>query len=329
VIRVRSDLEALHDDALYEHHTITARPGQRTMRVDQFLAANLALSRSRIRDGATMGWLRVNGAAAKASYRIRPGDVVRVLLPWPPAGEPQPEPIPIAIVYEDEDVVVVDKAAGLVAHPAIGHSHGTLLHALLYHLGPGAEPHLVHRLDRDTSGLLLVAKSAAIKRSLCAQLENGRLERSYWALVHGEVAAPRGTIRAHIADGPPRRAPYRVIADGSGGRAAVTHYRVLCRYAGHTLIRCRLETGRTHQIRAHCAHLGHPVVGDDLYGREACRDGLPVETAATAAVGGVLQRQALHSATLVFSHPRTSRTLRLRAPLPRDFREALTLLSCS
>lgn len=258
---------------------------------------------------------RPRAAAVRPASRLRAGDRVWVEVPPPVASRLAPEPIPLAVVYEDAHLLVVDKPPGLTVHPGAGRRTGTLVHAVLARCpdlpGIGGEdrPGIVHRLDKDTSGLLVVAKSETALRELQAQIQTRRMRREYLALVHGRVAQDAGTIDAPIGRDPLRRTRMAIVP---GGRGAVTHYQVLERFADATLLRLRLETGRTHQIRVHCASLGHPVAGDATYGRRTNPWGL--------------RRQALHAARLLFDHPVTGAPLVFEAPLPEDMARALAQL---
>ncbi|MDR7543294.1 MAG: RluA family pseudouridine synthase [Armatimonadota bacterium] len=248
----------------------------------------------------------------RPSYRVRAGDLIVVEIPPAHPTELRPEPIPLEILYEDGEVLVINKPAGLVVHPGAGRPTGTLAHAVLAHcpdlpgIGGAVRPGIVHRLDKDTSGLLVVAKTEAALRELQAQIQARRARRDYLALVHGAVAIEQGTIDAPLG----RDARYRTrMAVVASGRRAVTHYRVVERFADATLLELRLGTGRTHQIRVHCASIGHPVVGDRLYGRRPNPWGL--------------RRQALHAFRLTFAHPGTGREMSFLAPLPADMEAAL------
>ncbi len=246
---------------------------------------------------------------------MRAGDRIEVVIPPVVPTALEPEPIPLAIVYEDEHLLVVDKPAGMTVHPGAGRQTGTLVHAVLAHCpglaGIGGEhrPGIVHRLDKDTSGLLVVAKNDAALRRLQAELQARRIRREYLALVHGSVAQPEGTVDAPIGRDPRHRTRMAVSASG---RRAVTRYRVMERLPGTTLLEIRLETGRTHQIRVHCEHIGHPVVGDPVYARRPNPWGM--------------RRQALHARRLAFAHPVSGREMAFDAPLPPDLEAALGLL---
>lgn len=288
-------------------------------RLDVFLAAQeeLDLSRAQAQKLIQNGSVTINGKEpAKAGQKLKEGDRVQVLLPEAREYQLSPETIPLSIVYEDKDLLVVDKPAGMVVHPAPGHYSGTLVNALLHHcgeeltgIGGVLRPGIVHRLDKDTSGLLVVAKTEQSHRHLVAQMKSRQVNRIYLALVKGNLAVASGVVDAPIGRHPVQRKRMAVIGSG---KEAVTHFRVLEAFPGYTLLEVRLHTGRTHQIRVHLAHIGHPVVGDPVYGRG--RDNLGLE------------RQALHAAQLSFTHPATGQGLTFVSPLPPDIRAALTKL---
>ncbi len=288
-------------------------------RLDVYLArlARPELSRSRIQELIREGRVTVNGQSAKPSHRLRPGERVRVEVVPRPTLSAAPEEIPIDVVYEDEDLLVVNKPRGMVVHPAPGHPSGTLVNALLAHcrLPAGDDPirpGIVHRLDKDTTGLVVVAKNELALRALQRQLLQREVSRKYLALVVGRPQPSAGTVRAPIARHPHQRKRMAVV---DGGRPAVTHYRVVEELGEYSLLEVALETGRTHQIRVHMAHMGHPVVGDTVYGGRRARCPL---------LGG----QALHAYQLSFRHPRTGEVMRLTASLPEDFRGLLSRLRC-
>jgi 23S rRNA pseudouridine1911/1915/1917 synthase len=263
----------------------------------------------------------VNGRPQRPSAGIQEGDLVEYEVPEPVTLAPQPEAIPLQVVYEDEDLVVIDKAAGMVVHPAPGNWSGTLVHALLGRgggwstSGGAAQPGIVHRLDKGTSGLMLAARGERAHRSLTAQLAARTLKRSYLAIVEGEVRAAAGILEGPIARDPKNRLRMAVV---EGGRAARTRYAVVERRAGHTLVRCDLETGRTHQVRVHLASLGHPVAGDELYGRRRAPSGAG-RSRAGAARTGEPARPLLHAWRLSFRHPGSGAEMSFEAPPPADF----------
>jgi len=311
-------------------------------RLDKLLAQRVAaLSRARIQTLIRAGNVSGPGGATigDGSYRVKPGETFTIEVPEAEPAEPAPEAMALAVVYEDRDVIVIDKPAHLVVHPGAGHSSGTLVNALIAHCGASLSgiggvkrPGIVHRLDRGTSGLLVVAKNDAAHRALSAQFAahgaDGRLQRAYLALVWGKPLRPRGVVTARLARSQANRTKIAVTS-GEAGRHAVTHYEVVATMetkAGPvSLLRLELETGRTHQIRVHLAHIGHPVLGDATYGSgfkaKAAKLG-PEAEAALAALG----RQALHAAELGFEHPRTGKLLHFSSPLPPDMQRLLDAL---
>ncbi len=293
-------------------------PGAAGSRVDAFLADVLpGQTRAAVQRLLENGLVRKNGAAVKKNLRLAGGERLEITLPEPRDSAAEPEEIALDIVYEDADVIVVNKPRGMVVHPAPGHENGTLVNALLAHCGDslsgiGGErrPGIVHRIDKDTSGLLIAAKNDAAHQCLSAQLKTRTLSRIYDAVVIGGIQGDEGTVDAPIGRSTRDRKKMAVV---SSGRPAVTHYRVEARYDGYTHLKCKLETGRTHQIRVHMAHIGHPVAGDPLYGPKTDRTGL----------GG----QCLHARELVFIHPATGRQVRLKCPLPSYFTRFLQVIS--
>ncbi|MFH1569509.1 MAG: RluA family pseudouridine synthase [Gemmatimonadota bacterium] len=291
-------------------------------RLDRWLAQQWPdLSRSRLQGLITAEAVRVNGQAVRSSYRLRTGDLVAARIPEPEPLDVAAEALPLAVVFEDDDLLVVDKAAGMAVHPAPGSWTGTLVNALLHHcpalsgINGVLRPGIVHRLDRDTTGLLVVARNDLAHRDLAAQLEARRIRRQYAAVVWG-AADDAGTVDAPIGRNPRDR---KKMAVRDGGRRAVTHYRAVERFAFLTRLEVQLETGRTHQIRVHCQHLGHPVFGDPAYGGRAHVRGIEgTHRAAAAALLARLDRQALHARHLGFRHPRTGVEMDFEAPLPAD-----------
>lgn len=282
-------------------------------RLDSYLAAAVDISRSAAARWIEEGRVLVNGATTEKKYRIAGGETLSLTPPEAEETPVQPQAIALDVVYEDEDVIVVNKPKGLVVHPAPGHSNGTLVNALLYHCGDslsgiGGEkrPGIVHRIDKDTSGLLIAAKNDAAHRSLSAQLADHTLRRTYECLAAGNFRQDSGTVNAPIGRSGKDRKKMAVV---SNGRAAVTHWEVLGRYQGVTHLRCRLETGRTHQIRVHLSYIGHPILGDTVYG-------------AKKAVPG-LNGQCLHAVGLQFIHPRSGELVELSCPLPEEFQAYL------
>ncbi|HEY0292202.1 MAG TPA: RluA family pseudouridine synthase [Hansschlegelia sp.] len=303
-------------------------------RLDRFLASRLPeLSRARIQALMRQGAVRSGGRTLEdPSAKVNAGEIV-LELPEPTPAEPKGEDIPLVVVYEDDDLIVVDKPAGLVVHPAAGHADGTLVNALIAHCGASlsgvggvARPGIVHRLDKDTSGLLVVAKNDAAHRSLSAQFADhgrtGPLVRAYLAFVWGAPDRPRGTVDAPLARSVKNREKIAVTASG---REAITHWETLERFdsAHASLLECRLETGRTHQIRVHLAHIGHPLIGDEVYGASHRTKASRLGEEAAGALAA-LGRQALHAAELGFAHPRTAETMLFESPLPPEMDDLLT-----
>ena len=300
------------------------------LRLDHFLVSkSMALSRSRIQELIRKGSIRVNRAASRPSYRVRTGDHISVSIPplLPPAL--QPEPVSFAVVYEDTSVIVVDKPAGLVVHPAPGHATGTLVHGLLWHcgdlsgIGGVTRPGIVHRLDKDTSGLMVVAKNDHAHAALARQFKAGEIRKEYRTLVHGRLKETKGMIDAPIARHSRKRKEMAVVQDR--GKQAITVWWLLESFeAGFSFLRVAIKTGRTHQIRVHFSHLGHPVVGDLVYGYgKRWWKGHPLQKRGTTVFP---QRQMLHAKSLGFHHPKSGRFMQFDADLPDDFRDMLESL---
>ena len=285
-----------------------------TGRIDKVLTSlEPEITRSQLKNLINDGHVTVNGQAVKPKYKVQAGDKISLVKSEPQSLELTPENIPLDIVYEDDDVIVVNKPQGMVVHPAPGHPDHTLVNALLYHsplstINGTFRPGIVHRIDKDTSGLLMVAKNDLAHQSLAEQLRNKTNKREYRALVYGQIKEDEGTIDAPLGRNPQDRKKQAVV---KGGRHAVTHFKVMKRYDNFTLVKCILETGRTHQIRVHMKYIGHPLVGDPLYGPRKVigKDG-----------------QFLHAALLGFKHPRTGKELVFEAPLPENFQKMLDKL---
>ena len=295
---------------------LTAATEHAGVRLDAFLSADGALTRSQAARLIAEGRVRVNGKPAAKSARLSGGETVTVDVPQLRETALPPQDIPLDVVYEDDDVIVVNKPTGLVVHPAPGHPDGTLVNALLHHCGDslsgiGGEkrPGIVHRIDRDTSGLIIAAKNDAAHLALSAQLKDHSLSRTYECLVTGNMKQDSGTVDAPIGRSSADRKKMAVVPTG---RRAVTHWEVVARYPGVTHLRCRLETGRTHQIRVHMAYIGHPILGDTVYGAKKPVPGLT--------------GQCLHAAGLRFIHPRTGEPVELHCPLPPEFTAMLQKL---
>lgn len=317
-------------EEMFEHFRLNVDAGQAPMRIDKYMSTHLEdTSRSHIQQALKEGYVLIDDKPVKANYIVRPGDVIRFVMPYRRRGlEILPQEIPLDIVYEDEDVLVVNKPAGMVVHPGHGHFEGTLINALAHHLGisqgPDAEDErmgiLVHRIDKDTSGLLAVAKNDEAQLKLAKQFFDHSIDRRYVAVVWGNVRDDEGTIDSTIGRDPNDRLRYKVYEDPEKGKHAVTHYRVLERYGFVTFIECRLETGRTHQIRVHMSSLGYPIFNDERYGGSEIRKGTIYSKYRQfiANCFEICPRQALHAATLGFEHPRTGRWLQFESPLPGD-----------
>jgi len=293
-----------------------AAPEDAGLRVDSFLAEKSGLSRSAVARILEGGGVILSGRPVKKNHKLSAGEAFDLILSEPEPSRAEPEAIALDVVYEDDDLIVVNKPRGMVVHPAAGHYEGTLVNALLYHCGSSLSgiggvlrPGIVHRIDKDTSGLILAAKNDFAHTRLAAQIKRHEVSREYEAVVLGKVKQDRGTVDAPVGRHPAERKRMAVLPGGAHAKDAVTHYEVLARYPGYTHIRCVLETGRTHQIRVHMAHLGHPVAGDPVYGPK--KDPLKL--------GG----QCLHARILRLTHPRTGRNLEFVTELPPYFQKVL------
>ena len=317
-------------DNLYEHLRMEVDRGQQAVRIDKYMSEHVQhSSRNRIQKAADAGFIQVNGKPVKSNYKVRPGDVITLMLDRPHYDTTiEPEDIPLEIVYEDDQLMVINKPAGMVVHPGCGNFHGTLVNAVAWHLRdlPTYDPNdpsvgLVHRIDKDTSGLLVIAKTPEAKTELGAQVFNHDTHRSYHALVWGNFSEDTGRIEGNIGRDPKDRLRMAVFPPGTEvGKSAITHYKVLERYGYVTLVECRLETGRTHQIRAHMKHIGHPLFGDERYGGTEILRG-----ERTASYKAYIQnclklcnRQALHAKTLGFVHPVTGEQMDFTSELAED-----------
>ena len=325
------DVEPVVDNPaeLYEHFRVVVDKGQSQVRVDKYLFERLVnSSRNRIQKAGDAGFIMANGKPVKSSYKVKPCDVLTVMMDRPRYdNDIIPEDIPLDIVYEDNDLMVVNKPAGLVVHPGCGNYHGTLVNAIAWHLkdNPKYDPNdpqvgLVHRIDKDTSGLLVVAKTPDAKTHLGLQFYNKTTKRKYNALVWGVVENNEGTIEGNIGRNPKDRMQMAVLSDPAQGKHAVTHYRVLERLGYVTLVECVLETGRTHQIRVHMKHIGHTLFNDERYGGNEILKGTHFSKYKQF-VNNCFEtcpRQALHAMTLGFVHPRTGEEMFFTSPLPED-----------
>lgn len=313
---------------LYEHFNLTVDKGQGLLRIDKFLTARIEnASRNKIQAAAKAGNILVNDRPVKSNYRIKPGDRISIVLSFPPREIVIiPENIPIRIVYEDDDLIIIDKEPGMVVHPAYGNYTGTLVNALTYYfdhqhkIGARASPHLVHRIDKNTSGILIVAKNDIAQSLIAKELYHHRIDRKYVALVWGDFKEEKGTVTGHIGRDLKDRKMMSVFPTGNHGKHAVTHYRVLERFRYTTLIECSLETGRTHQIRAHMKFIGHPVFSDETYGGNKILKGTTFTKYRQFVEKCFKQmpRHALHARYLGFKHPVTGKLLEFESPLPED-----------
>jgi 23S rRNA pseudouridine1911/1915/1917 synthase len=321
------------DIDLYEHHRFIADKGQTAMRLDKFVTMRIEnATRTRVQKGIDLGSILVNDRPSKSNYSIKPNDIVTVVLPNPPRNpELIPENIPINIVYEDDDLLLVNKNAGLVVHPGFNNYSGTLINALVYHFqnlpafSSDQRPGLVHRIDKDTSGLLIIAKTEDSMVHLAKQFFDHSIQRIYKAIVWGDLKKDSDTIVGNIARDVRDRRLSAVFADPAVGKHAVTHYRVLERFGFCTLIECQLETGRTHQIRAHMRHIGHTLFADDAYGgkKVMVQSKMPKFDTFINNCFQILSRQALHAQTLGFIHPQTKEFMNFETELPDDMSQLL------
>ena len=319
---------------LYEHFRVTVDKGQAPVRIDKYLFERIVnASRNRIQTAADNGYVMANGKPVKSSYKVKPLDVLTVMMDRPRyENDIIPEEIPLDIVYEDDDLMVVNKPAGLVVHPGCGNYHGTLVNAIAWHLRnvPTYDPNdpqvgLVHRIDKDTSGLLVIAKTPDAKTHLGMQFYNKTTKREYNALVWGIIDEDEGTIEGNIGRNPKDRMQMAVMSDPTQGKHAVTHYQVLERLGYVTLVKCVLETGRTHQIRVHMKHIGHVLFNDERYGGHEILKGTHFSKYKQFVNNcfAICPRQALHAKTLGFVHPRTGKELFFTSELPEDMTHLL------
>mgnify|MGYP003445800138 FL=1 len=316
-------------ELMYEHYRYVADKGQGPLRVDKFLTARIeGTSRNRLQQAAEANSILVNGNPVKSNYKVRPLDAVTLVLKWPRRElEIIPENIPLNIVYEDDDLMVINKPPGMVVHPGHGNYTGTLVNAIAYHLKFDnikdlEDPRLglVHRIDKDTSGLLLIAKTPDAKTNLSGQFFRKETKRLYNALVWGNLDSDSGTIEGNIGRDPKDRMLMKVFPEGEQGKTAVTHYRVLERLGYVTLVECKLDTGRTHQIRVHMKHIGHTIFNDERYGGNEILRGTRFSKYNQFVHNcfDICPRQALHAKTLGFIHPRTSEEIYINSEIPDD-----------
>jgi 23S rRNA pseudouridine1911/1915/1917 synthase len=318
---------------LYEHYRIVADPGQTLLRVDKFLGYHIAnVSRNKIRQAAQAGNILVNDKTVKQNHRVHPGDVVSVVLTYPPREvDIIPQDIPIEVVYEDDDVIIVNKQADLVVHPAHGNWDGTLLNALTYYFEKTGQKienrfgYLVHRIDKNTTGLLLIAKNEEAQTKLAKQFFDHTVDRTYTALVWGDFEEEEGTIEGHIGRSLKDRRVMSVFPDGEYGKSAISHYKVLQRFGYVSLVECKLETGRTHQIRAHFKHIGHPLFSDATYGGDQILKGTTFTKYKQFVQNcfKILPRQALHAKSIGFTHPTSKKRMLFESELPADLKQLI------
>jgi len=319
---------------LYEHYRFVADPGQSLLRIDKYLFVRLeSTSRTRIQNAANAGNILVNNTPVKPNYKVKPGDIVQIVLPSPPREiELIPQDIPLNIVYEDEDVVVVNKEPGMVVHPAYGNYTGTLVNALMWHFKDlplfqtgELRPGLVHRIDKNTSGILVIAKNEFSLNRLSKQFYDRTTDRKYIALIWGNPDSPEGTISGNVGRNIRDRKIMQVFPDGNQGKPAVTHYKVLENFGYVSLVECKLETGRTHQIRVHFSYIRHPLFNDGEYGGDQILKGTTFASYQQYVRNcfKILPRQALHAKSLSFDHPVTGKRLFFDSDLPDDMKQVI------
>ena len=326
--------EITDQQELYEHYRFTADPGQSLLRIDKYLCARLeSTSRTRIQNAANAGNILVNNKTVKPNYKVRPGDIVQVVLPTPPREiELIPENIPLNIIYEDEDVVVVNKEPGMVVHPAYGNYTGTLVNALMWHFKDlrlfqtgELRPGLVHRLDKNTSGILVIAKNELSLNRLSKQFYDRTTDRKYVALLWGIPEPHEGTITGNVGRNIRDRKIMQVFPDGNQGKTAITHYKLIEDLGYVSIVECKLETGRTHQIRVHFSFIRHPVFNDDEYGGDQILKGTTFTKYQQFVKNcfKILPRQALHAKSLAFDHPAAGKRLSFDSELPDDMKQVI------
>ena len=322
------------EDELFEHHRVVADKGQEPLRVDKFLLNRLeGTSRNRIQQAAIDGFIRVNDKTVKSNYKVRPYDIVTVMFKNPPREvELIPEDIPLDIVYEDNDIVVLNKEAGMVVHPGFGNYSGTLVNALAFHFkdlpangGDETRPGLVHRIDKNTTGLMVIAKNEAAMTSLSKQFYDRIIDRRYNALVWGELKEEEGSIEGHIGRSLKNRKVMTVFPECEYGKHAKTHYKVLERFGYISLVECKLETGRTHQIRVHFQHIKHPLFNDFEYGGDKILKGTTFSKYKQFVENcfRMIPRQSLHAKSLAFTHPTTREWMTFDSELPQDMKSVI------
>jgi len=326
--------EVADQQEMYEHHRFVVDQGQSLLRIDKYLSVRLTnTSRTRVQDAATAGNILVNNNPVKSNYKVKPGDLIQVVLPNPPREiELIAEDIPLNIVYEDDHVIVVNKEAGMVVHPAYGNYTGTLVNALMWHFRDlplfqtgEQRPGLVHRIDKNTSGILVIAKNELALNRLAKQFYDRTTDRRYTALVWGTPDPPEGTITGNVGRNPKDRKVMHVFPDGSEGKHAVTHYKLIEDLGYISMVECKLETGRTHQIRVHFSYIKHPLFNDEEYGGDKILKGTTFTKYQQFIRNcfAILPRQALHARSLEFDHPVTKERLRFESELPADMMQVI------
>jgi len=328
------DFTESEEQEFFEHLRLTVDKGQGLLRIDKFLMARIEnASRNKVQNAAKAGNIFVNEKAVKQNYRVKPGDVISIVMAQPPREvELLPENIPINIVYEDEHLIIINKEAGMVVHPGFGNYTGTLVNALLYHIkelsqikNQADRPGLVHRIDKNTTGIMVVAKNELVQTRLAKMFFDKTIQRVYYALVWGDFEEDEGVITGHIGRSLKDRKVMAVFVDGAFGKHAVTHYKVIERFGYVTLVECRLETGRTHQIRAHFKHIGHPLFNDETYGGNIILKGTTF-TKYKQFVNNcfaLAPRHCLHAKSLCFAHPTTKKPLFFDSELPGDMKNLI------
>lgn len=325
-----SDAEEEQD--LYEHHRIEVDKGQGALRIDKFLTSRLeATSRNKIQNAAKAGNILVNNVSIKPNYKVKPGDIISIVLAYPPREiELIPQDIPINVLFEDEHLIVVNKEAGMVVHPGYGNYTGTLVNALVHHFkdlplqnNEQVKPGLVHRIDKNTSGVLIIAKNELTQTRLAKMFYDRKIDRIYQAIVWGDIKDEEGTITGHIGRSLKNRKVMQVFPDGEHGKHAITHYKVRERFGYVTFVECKLETGRTHQIRAHFKYIGSPLFNDETYGGDRILKGTTFTKYKQFVTNcfKICPRHALHAKTLAFKHPISGNLLSFEAPLPDDMQK--------
>jgi 23S rRNA pseudouridine1911/1915/1917 synthase len=326
--------EIIDQQELFEHFKYTVDPGQSLLRIDKYLSARIEnTSRTRIQNAANAGNILVNNKSVKPNYKVKPADIIQIVLPTPPRDiELIPENIPINIVYEDEDIVVVNKEPGMVVHPAYGNYTGTLVNALMWHFKDlplfqtgELRPGLVHRIDKNTSGILVIAKNELSLNRLSKQFYERTTDRKYIALIWGTPEPAEGTITGNVGRNIRDRKIMQVFPDGSQGKTAITHYKVIEQFGYVSLVQCKLETGRTHQIRVHFSFIRHPLFNDDEYGGDQILKGTTFSKYQQFVKNcfKILPRQALHAKSLAFDHPVTGKRLSFDSELPDDMKQVI------